>query len=126
MNILMNSSFDNFLQLIWVLLIFVFVLLITYLTTRWIGGYQKTHLGNRNLNVIEAMRIGNNKSVCILQAGSKYLVVAVGKDEMHLLAELTEEEMKDVSFVQNTGMIKQESFQEIFSKLKDKYPKKQG
>ena len=121
MNILMNSSFDNFLQLIWVLLIFVFVLLITYLTTRWIGGYQKTHLGNRTLNVI-----GNNKSVCILQAGSKYLVVAVGKDEMHLLAELTEEEMKDVSFVQNTGIIKQESFQEIFSKLKDKYPKKQG
>lgn len=125
MNILLDSSVGSFLQLIWVLLIFVFVLAITYVTTRWIGGYQKTHSYNKNLKIIEAIRIGNNKSICIIQTGTKYLVVAIGKDEVHLLTELSEDEIKDLSS-QEENQVTQESFQEILSKLKEKLPKKQG
>lgn len=35
-----SSGFQNFMELIGVLLIFVFVLVITLYTTKWIAGYQ--------------------------------------------------------------------------------------
>jgi flagellar protein FliO/FliZ len=109
-----------------VLLIFVFVLAITYFTTKWIGGYQKTHSNNKNLAVVETIRVGNNKMICMVRAGKKYLVVAVGKDEIHPLAELTEEELLELPAENGLEQVPQESFQEVLNKLKDKLPKKQG
>jgi flagellar protein FliO/FliZ len=126
MNILLDSSLESFLQLLWVLLIFVFVLAITCFTTRWIGGYQKTHSNNKNLAIVEAIRVGNNKTVCIVRAGTKYLVVSVGKDEVHLLTELTKDELTELPAENALEQNTQESFQEVLKKLKDKLPKQQG
>ncbi len=126
MNILAVSSLENFLQLVGVLLIFVFVLLITYLTTKWMGGFQKIHSNNKNLRVIEAIPVGNNKMVEIVQAGTKYLVISVGKDEVHLLAELSEEELKEAPVLDSGAKPMPESFQDVFKKVKEKFPKKQG
>lgn len=125
MNILLTSSIESFFKLIGVLIIFIFVLAITYFSTRWMSGYQKTHSVNKNLRVIESMRIMNNKYICIVEAGTKYLVVSVGKDEIHPLAELTEEQLKDFSVLEQKPDMMQESFQQILSKIKDKLPKKQ-
>ena len=124
MSILAVSSLESFLQLIGVLLIFVFVLLITYLTTKWMGGFQKAHSNNKNLHIIETIHVGNNKIVEIVQAGTKYLVIAVGKDEVHLLAELSEAELTEVPTFDNSTMLSSDSFQDIFNKVKEKLPKK--
>jgi len=35
------GTMDSYLQFITVLILFVFVLVITYVTTKWIAGYQK-------------------------------------------------------------------------------------
>lgn len=102
---------ESFLQLIGVLLIFVFVLALTYLTTRWMAGCQNGRGNNRNLRVIESMGIGNGNLLSIVQAGDKYLLVAVGKDKVTMLMQLDKEEIKDVQ---------QESFQNILSRFKDK------
>lgn len=118
-----TSTLESFGQLIKVLLIFVFVLAMTYYVTRWIGGYQKTHSCGKNLKLVETMNLGSNKMISIVRAGSKYLVVAVGKEEMSLLAELSADEVQDLT---DNATVTQESFQEIFNKLKDKLPKKQG
>lgn len=117
---------ESFLQLIVTLLIFVFVLVITYLTTRWIGSYQKSHSNSKNLRIIETIPAGQNKHICLLKAGTEYLVVAVGKDEIHSLAALTEEQLTDISFLEegvDTANV-EESFQEIFGQLKEKMSKK--
>ena len=87
------SATDSYLQFITVLVLFVFVLGITYVTTRWIANYQKGKNAGGNLEVIETMRITNNKYIQIVRAGDKYLAIAVGKDEIHMLAELPEEEL---------------------------------
>lgn len=120
------SSLENFLQLLGALLIFVFVLGITYLTTRWMGAYQKGKSHGRNLQIVETIGVGSNKMISIVAAGNKYLVVSIGKEEVHLLAELSEEDLKDISFGEAKQARSQESFQEIMNKLKDKLPKKQG
>ncbi|MBR2132298.1 MAG: flagellar biosynthetic protein FliO [Oscillospiraceae bacterium] len=124
--LMLSASMESFLQLMVTLLIFVFVLFATYLTTRFIGNYQRGHMNSKNLRIIETIPAGQNKNICLLKAGTEYLVVAIGKDEIHALATLTEEQLTDLSFlneIPNT-MVTGESFQEIFGQLKDKMSKK--
>ena len=121
----LSASMESFLQLISALLIFAFVLLITYFTTRWIGSYQRVRMKSKNLQVIESMSAGTNKSICLIKAGTEYLVVAIGKDEIRTLATLKEEQLTDLSFLEDEkdGMTG-ESFQEILGQLRDKMSKK--
>lgn len=120
--ILLLSSLDSFVQLITVLVIFIFVLIITYFTTRWMAGIQKGRSFNKNLRIIETISAGNNKMISIVQAGEKYLVVSIGKDEVHYLTELKQEELKDLSFMNPDNQNdKQDPFAEIFGRLKEKY-----
>lgn len=125
MGILLSGSLESLLQLIGTLVIFAFVIGITYLTTRWMGGIQKGRSKNKNLRVVETIGIGNNKLISIVEAGTVYLVVSVGKDEVNLLAQLTRDQLKDFSFEEEINSAAQESFSEILNKLKDKLPKKQ-
>ena len=55
--ILLSASFRSLMQLIGVLIIFVFVLIITYFTTKWVGGFQKIQMSKGNLKVLETIRI---------------------------------------------------------------------
>ena len=57
---------NSVVELITVLVIFLFVLALTYYVTRWIAGYQKTKTAQGNLSVIEAIRISNNQYVHII------------------------------------------------------------
>lgn len=120
--ILAATSLDSFVQLITVLIIFVFVLILTYFTTRWMAGIQKGRSFNKNLKIIETISVGNNKMISIVEAGTKYIVVSIGKDEVNFLTELKEDELKDLSFkdLQNTTQ-NTESFSAIMDKLKEKY-----
>lgn len=88
-----TGKMDSYLQFLTVLMLFVFVLGITWATTRWIANYQKGRALSSNLEVVETLRITGNKFLQIVRAGKKYLVIAVGKDEIHMLAELTQDEV---------------------------------
>ena len=94
--ILAATSLDSFVQLITVLIIFVFVLILTYFTTRWMAGIQKGRSFNKNLRIIETISVGNNKMISIVEAGTKYIVVSIGKDDVNYLTELKEEELKSL------------------------------
>lgn len=120
--ILAATSLDSFVQLITVLIIFVFVIILTYFTTRWMAGIQKGRSFNKNLRIIETISVGNNKMISIVEAGKKYIVVSIGKDNVNYLTELKEEELKDLSFKDPQSMTQNtESFSAIMDKLKEKY-----
>ena len=112
-------------QLIWVLLLFVLVLLLTLLTTRWIAKYQQGQLHNRNLKVIETLKVSANGYIQIIKAGDVYLVIAVSRDHIEKLAEVTEDQL-EIDSVDATGqkidMV--ERFHDILEKVKDHLPKK--
>ncbi len=114
-----SSRTDSYLQFLTVLVLFVFVLFITYFTTRFIANYQKNKTNGKNIEVIETARISSNKYLQIVKAGKHYLLIAIGKDEVHMLTELTEEELV-LAAETNTGMM---DFAKIFTqakKLKEK------
>mgnify|MGYP005945627117 FL=1 len=130
--ILLSSSLNSFIQLLGVLLIFLFVLVITYFTTKWIGGYQKVQMSGRSFQVVDTIRIANNKLVQVIKMGDVYLVIAVAKDNVTMLAKLTEEEMglteAEICNGKTTGYNGEKgqmTFQETLEKLKEHFPKKQ-
>ena len=75
--ILLSSTGENLFQLIVVLFCFVIVLALTYYVTRWIAGYQKSQSINKNLAVVETLKLTTNKYVQLIQAGKDtYYVIA--------------------------------------------------
>ena len=58
-----SDSANSYLQFMTVLIMFVFVLAITYFTTKWIAGYQQSKGAGANLEVIESFRLADNKYV---------------------------------------------------------------
>ena len=108
------GAMDGYLQFITVLLLFLFVLAVTYVATRWIANYQKDKGIGNNIEVIETARIASNKYLQLVRAGSKYLIIAVGKDEIHMLTELSEEEILLADNKNSAGI----DFGSIFEKFK--------
>ena len=124
MDLLLSGSLDSFFKLISSILIFIFVVAITYFTTYWLAGFQKKKSTSKNLKVIETVNVGSNKFISIVEAGTEYLVVSIGKDEVRLLTKLTKEQLTDLSFETDINpVVMQESFQQILDKIKDKIPK---
>lgn len=105
-------------QFITVLLIFVFVLGVTYFTTRYVAGIQKEKYKTGNMEVIETLRISNNKYLQIVRAADKYYCIAVCKDTITMLGEIQKENMV---FYEN-GVNANLNFQNIFERIKQKQP----
>ena len=119
--LILSSAADSFFQLIFVLVIFIGVLALTYYVTKWIAGYQKTQGYNKNLEIIEAIRITNNKYVQIVRAGEdRFFVIAVGKEEVTLLGELTSSELRMLSEEEKVAGLPPMDFKSVLDKIKKK------
>lgn len=115
--ILLTSSLNSFVQLLGAILIFLLVLALTYFTTKWLGGFQKSKMHNKNLQIIETLQIASGKYIEIVKAGELYLVVAVGKEEVSMLAQLTKEQLTELPEVTEQASAKQ--FKDILEKFKE-------
>ncbi len=105
---------DSTAQFLTVLVLFVMVLAVTALVTRWIAGYQKQQNLNGNIEVIETQRIGPGKYLQIIRVGEKYLALAVCKDTVTMLAEVPKEQIA----YKEAGGASSAGFNEIFEKIK--------
>ncbi|MCM1216233.1 MAG: flagellar biosynthetic protein FliO [Lachnospiraceae bacterium] len=111
MSALLAGTESGYAQFIAVLVIFVLVLGVTALTTKWISGYQKQQGANSNIEVIETSRLTNNKFLQIIRVGETYMVIAVCKDTVTMLGEIPKEQLKR-SEAADPGM----GFRELFDK----------
>lgn len=118
------SRLNNLAEILSLLLILVFVLSLTYFVTRWVAVYQKGQIKGRNLQVIETLRVTNNKFIQIVKAGDEYLVIAIGKDEMHLLTKLTKEQLEKLPANDSDREFSTVNFKDVLEKVKEHLPKK--
>ena len=79
-------------QLITLAILFVVILLLAYMATKWFSSYQKSKGFGGNIEMVETYRLAPSRFIAIVRIGERYFAVAVGKDEMTLLAELKEGE----------------------------------
>ncbi|WOO36543.1 flagellar biosynthetic protein FliO [Anaerocolumna sp. AGMB13020] len=108
------SDLNNVFQLIGVTFLFLFVLVITYVTTKLIGGIKAGTLTESNFKVIDTYKVTQNKYMQIIKIGSKYFVIAVCKDTIQMITELKEEEIVLKEKNNKTNI----SFQEILKTIK--------
>lgn len=120
-----GSWLNSIAQLLSVLALFALVLLLTWLTTRWIAGYQKGQMHNQNLRVVETLKLTANNYIQIIEVGDVYLVIAVSKDHVEKLAEISKDQLQTED-MQAAGekMGMGESFHDILDKVKHHLPKK--
>ena len=93
MLLFVSRSIDSYTQFITVLIIFLFVLLITYWVTKWTAGYQRVKTANVNMEIMETIPLSNNKYIQIIRVGRKYLAVAICKDTVTMLSEIPEQDL---------------------------------
>ncbi len=115
------STLESVFDLLTVLFIFVAVLAATYFVTRFIAGYQKSKSVGRNIEAVETYKVTAGKYIQILRIGRKYLAIAIGKDEIHVLTELSDDEL-NLSSGQETGSML--SFKDVLDRAKHMKDKK--
>ena len=109
--------FESIVQLITVLLIFIFVLVLAYFTTRLTAGVQKGKMQGANIEVIETMKMAQNKYIQIVRVGEKFFSYIVCKDTVTLLGELDKNEIPDVESAKKEPALNL-NFKEVFDRLK--------
>ena len=110
-----SSSLTSFIEFVTVLIIFISVLAVTFLVTKWLGGYQREKLRGTNVEVIETIKIAPGKYVEIIRPADKYMAVAIGKDTVTMLTELDENAVVRHSETNEVRM----NFQDILNKVRN-------
>lgn len=111
-------SVKSLLEFIVTLMIFAFVLFITYYVTKFIGNIQKTQMSSGNIQIIEARRLVGNKQLAIVKVADDYYLIGLGKDEISLIGNVDGEKLV---FTEKTSG---EPFDQILEKIKNIREKK--
>ncbi len=111
-----SNGVNSFAQFLTVLVIFVGVLALTYFTTRWIASYQKGKMMSGNIQVLETFKITQNKFIQIICVGNHYYAIAIGKDTITLLGELSEDE---IHIPEDSGMMPKVDFKQLLENAKN-------
>lgn len=112
---LLLTGINGIVQLITVAVLFIVVLVMTYFTTRFIGNYQKGHMSCNNIQIVETMRLSQNKLIQIVHISDKYFAIAVCKDTVTLLGELDGSDI-----VVSPNNVTNERFESVLNRFRKK------
>lgn len=107
---------DDILQLLTILIILILVMAAAFVTTRYIARFQQVKSSGGNIEVIETYRLTATQYVQIIRLGGTYVAVAVCKDTVTKLAELTSDELVKLNTAQKEGS----NFKDVLSFIKNK------
>lgn len=112
-----SNGFDSIVQLLSVILIFIFVLALTYFATKLTAGLQKGRLAGSNVEVLETFKIAPTKYIQVVRVGGKYFSYVVCKDTVTLLGEMTKDDISEFNKAETSSTINV-NFKEILDKFK--------
>ena len=111
---ILTSGFSAGWSIVKLILITVLVLVLAFYSTRLIAKYQNNAWSAKNnIQFIESYRVGGNKMVAIAKIGEKYFALGIGKEEIHVIAELKKDDLNDT--VEKTQKM---SFKEVLANMK--------
>ncbi len=114
----MNAS--SVAQLFTVLVLFILVLVATYYVTKWIAKYQKGSTFTANMEIMETCRLSSTKYLQIVRVVNKYMVIAVCKDTVTVLTELSEDEYEPPVLKSSDPVDFSKEFEKVLEKFKKK------
>ena len=104
-------------QLLAAILIFIFVLALTYFATKLTAGLQKGRLAGSNVEVLETFRISPTKYIQVVRIGGRYFSYVVCKDTVTLLGEMTKDDISEFGGTGTNAAINV-NFKDILDKFK--------
>ncbi len=111
-----GSSSNSVFELIVLIVIFVLIIVACYYVTRFIGTKQLKQYKNSNFTVLDTYRVTTNKFLQLVKMGEKYVVIAVTKDHISVITELTKEEIQ----LPENGEHKGISFKNVLTEMMNK------
>lgn len=125
-----STNFSAGWSIVKLILVLILVLILAFYATKYIAKFQNNSLvGKSNIRFIDSYRVGGNKLISIVQIAGKFYAIGIGKDEIHLIDKLDQEDivfpdnmkqsMEDkIDDVQGQGAGKI-SFKEVLTKVKN-------
>ena len=107
------STFAGIFKLIFLVIIFIVILVLSYLVTKWYANSGLVKNKTNNIEIKESFQLAPGKTISIVRIGEKYVALAQFKDNVVKLAELTEEEL----ILNREVEISDSSFKDVFSKI---------
>lgn len=113
------NSTKSLLEWLGLLLLTTFIIVSCYFTTRFVANKRLRPMKHSNFKVIDTYCITQNKYMQLLQIGTRYIVIAITKDNITFIGDLAEDE---ILYREESGMKKEKeiSFKKILSDLTGK------
>lgn len=113
------SSLESFISLLGIIVVFILVLGLSYITTKWLGSSGMLQQRSSNISIVETYKLGPNKFIQIVRIGERYFSLGIGKDTVAYLSELSEEEL-NLEQYKSMNNRTSESFKNILEKFNKK------
>ena len=107
------STFAGIFKLIFLVIIFIVILVLSYLVTKWYANSGLVKNKTNNIEIKESFQLAPGKTISIVRIGEKYVALAQFKDNVVKLAELTEEEL----ILNREVEMSDSSFKYVFSNI---------
>ncbi|MDE5893293.1 MAG: flagellar biosynthetic protein FliO [Acetatifactor sp.] len=113
---------DGYAQLITVLIVFVVVLTITAVVTKYIAQSQKAQSSGSNIEVLETAQLAPGKYIQLVRLGDTYAAIAVCKDTVTMLCQIPKEQIGTRDLTRGQGL----KFRELLSNVMRKEASQQS
>lgn len=97
----------------------VLILYGSYMASKYIGRGMTRGSSSQYMRLIDQITLGQDRHVAILQISGKYLLVGVTSGQIHLLAELQDEELFPLAPEDTGEGVKTPDFKSIMEKFGD-------
>lgn len=97
------------------------ILLLCYFTTRKLGKAELAKGSGRYIRLLDRTALGQDKSVALVKAGGKYLLLGIAASRISVLAELDGDQIEDTQVQEAPGgAFGEMNFKSIMEMLKDR------
>ena len=83
-----HASQNSIGDVLFILFVFVGILVLAYMTTRYYGKFQQKKSVASQMRVIETISVGPNKYLQLVQVGKQAFVISLTKDHVTFLTEI--------------------------------------
>lgn len=105
------------LQILGVLLSFIFVAGLAYFVTKFIGIKYSNQLKSKNMQVVESLSLGVDRTLHLVKIGGKICLIAVSGKQIEYLTEISVNEIVLESRKEQQNI----NFRQYIQEFKDKY-----
>lgn len=88
-----DMQIQDFLDMVFLCIIFVGVLFLTYFATRKMADFNKVRMFNKNMQVIEVLQLAQGQYLFIVKVGKEYHLIGSAKESVNYCIKLDENDL---------------------------------